>query len=100
MRRKWIVPVVCALLLLLAAAFRPPLIGGEELDEPQRAAVMSQAKGLYSERLPLVPLFVSVEKSSRDAVYYTVHYFPFGTVRMSWHAQDGYHIEKNLSGLS
>ncbi len=101
MKRKWIAAAVCAVLLLAASlAVRPPLTGGEGLTEQQREAVVSQAKGLYSARIPMVPLFVSVERSTEDAVYYTVHYFPFGTVGMSWHARDGYNMEKPLTGLS
>ena len=43
-----------------------------------------------------MPVFVSVKDFSRGKVNYTVYFFPFGTVGMSYTEQDGYNIEKTL----
>ncbi|MBR2637025.1 MAG: hypothetical protein IKD34_08320, partial [Oscillospiraceae bacterium] len=43
------------------------------------------------------PGFVSVEKVGAQRVYYTVRYFPFGAVGMSYGEADGYNIEKPLT---
>ncbi len=100
MRRERNAEAICiALILLVILAFRPPIIGGSALSEEQKTAVSSEVKGLYSARFSMVPLSVSVEDHAADTVYYTVHDFPLGTVGMSCHAQDGYSMEKPLSGL-
>ena len=62
-------------------------------------AVESEAEGFYSKTLPLVPVYVSVEEFTGNKVYYTIHYFPFGTVEMSYTENDGYNIEKPLTSL-
>ena len=32
-------------------------------------------------------------------MFYTIHYFPFGRVGMSYHLWDGYNMEKTLTRL-
>lgn len=61
-------------------------------------ATVSQAKGVYSSALPLVPVYVSIDDVSEKTIFYTISYFPFGTVGMSYTEGDGYNIEKPLTG--
>ena len=61
-------------------------------------AIKSQAKGVYSNTLPLVPVYVSVDDASGTTTHYTIYYFPFGTVGMSYTEGEGYNIEKPLTG--
>jgi len=70
-----------------------------DLPEDTREAIKSQAEGVYSHTLPLLPVFISVKDVSEDLVRYTIYYFPFGTVGMSFSETDGYCIEKPLMGL-
>ena len=76
-----------------------PLVFCEiELPEGYLDAIKSQSKGVYASRLPLVPIYITVDGFVEGMVSYTVHYFPFGTVGMRYVAQDGYNVEKPLTG--
>ncbi|MBR5559440.1 MAG: hypothetical protein IKU72_04255 [Oscillospiraceae bacterium] len=92
-----VVIVAASLMAVLCAS--PVVLGGEDLPQNFREAIQSQAKGGYSSRLPLVPVAVTVEDVNNEQVFYTIHYFPFGTVGMSYHTGDGYNIEKPLTRL-
>lgn len=92
------VAVLLAALLGLYAA-GPVLSCGVELPEACLEAVESQARGLYSKTLPLVPVHVSVTGYEEETVFYTIHYFPCGTVGMSYRAGEGYNMEKPLTRL-
>ncbi len=63
-------------------------------------AVEGQVKGLYSDKMPLAPFLVTVDSFSDETAFYTIHYFPFGTVEMSYNEEEGYNIEKPLTRLS
>ena len=97
--KKTMVVVFTVMLLLGILAHRPVILRGPELPEAYQDAVQDQARGLYSQRLPLVPVFVNVESIQEQTVQYTVYYFPFGSVGMSYHPADGYNIEKPLVGM-
>ena len=86
--------------ILAFFTFNPIVTGGEKLSAEYIRAVESQSKGLYSHKLPLVPLFVSIDYVKEDRVFYTIHYLPFGSVEMSYSEADGYNTEKQLSPLS
>ncbi len=99
MKKRWIIGLLA--LLLLAAALKilsrkPILIGAENLPASLRETVTGQAGGLYSSRLPLVPVCVVIDGVSATSVDYTIHYFPFGSVGMTWVEGDGYSIEAPL----
>ena len=91
-----IVTVVVALALL---AYHPFLDCNINVPENYIEAIKGQSKGLYSNTVPLVPVYVSVDGYDGTAVYYTIHYFPFGTVGMSYIENEGYNIEKSLAGF-
>ena len=100
-RKRWIIILAALFILALAlgvSAGHPFIVHGEDLPQDYYSAVQSQAKGLYSIRVPLVPIFVSIDDLERDTVFYTIHYFPFGTVGMSYIQGEGYNIEKPLTG--
>lgn len=69
-----------------------------DVSEHDLDAMESQAKGVYSSALPLVPVYVSVDDVSEKTIFYTIYYFPFGTVGMSYTEGDGYNTEKPLTG--
>ena len=98
---KTIFLILCVLIILLRI-FSSNLIVSCDFDIPQTAyeAIENQAKGLYSAKLPLVPIYVNTTAYSDGTAYYTVYYFPFGSVDMSYSEADGYNIEKPLSSLS
>ena len=98
--KKKIIPLILAVVLALAFLSQKPVMTyKEEIPQEYKTAVESQAKGVYSSRLPLVPFYVSVERVENEKVFYTIHYLPFGTVGMSFSAVDGYNIEKELSRI-
>lgn len=102
MKKKMIIAgIAVAVLVLVLGAFASRPLTFCEIDIPENhlKAIESQSKGLYSSRLPLVPIYASVDSYSGEVVYYTIHYFPFGTVGMSYSENDGYNIEKPLAGL-
>ena len=55
--------------------------------------------GVYSKKVPLLPICISIEQFSAGRAYYTVHYFPFGTLGMSYSLTDGFCQENPLTGL-
>lgn len=95
---KWIkvVLLLFSIVLLCAFAEQPLLFCKTNLPGEYKIAVQDQAKGLYSQKLPLIPAFAKVENVADERIYYTIYYFPFGTVGMSYHPTDGYNIEKPL----
>lgn len=96
--------IIIALIILFVAALsiissNPVVYCDTDIPDSYLEAVESQVKGLYSDRILLVPLYVTVESYSEETVLYTIHYFPFGTVEMSYKEGDGYNIEKPLTRL-
>lgn len=89
-----VILLICALSLLSA---RPIVFRSVDLPERYVEAIESQSRGVYSSKLPLVPVIVSVDSFSQGRVTYTIYYFPFGTVGMSYSEHDGYNIEKPLT---
>ncbi len=98
---KAIILIVFALIILLRI-FSSNLIISCHFDIPHTTyeAVESQAEGVYSNKIPLVAVYVNITYYSEEKVYYTIHYFPFGSVDMSFSETDGYNIEKPLTRLS
>ena len=100
MKKRMLITVTVIALLVACFAFlasNPIISQKSQIPEDFLEAIKSQSRGLYSTTLPLVPVFVSVENFSSDSVYYTIHYFPFGTVGMSYTEEEGYNIEKPLT---
>ena len=92
--------VAIALMLILCFLTMNPLFFCDmDIPEDYASAIRSQAKGLYSRTLPLVPVYITVDRYSAGSVEYTIYYFPFGTVGMSYREWDGYNIEKPLTGF-
>ena len=88
--------------IILLRIFSANLIISCDFDIPHTTyeAIESQAVGLYSSKLPLVAVYVNITDYSDEKAYYTIHYFPFGRVCMSYSENDGYNIEKQLTKLS
>ena len=87
--------------VILLRIFSSNLIVSCDFDIPNTTyeAIESQSEGVYSNKLPLVAVYVNVTDYSDEKAYYTIHYFPFGTVDMSFSESDGYNIEKQLTKL-
>ena len=96
MKKKIVVAVVIVTLIVgLDFLSSNPIISSEtNISESYMEAIEGQSKGVYSKILPLVPIYVSVDNFSDGKVFYTIYYFPFGTVGMSYTEGDGYNIEK------
>lgn len=102
MKKK--IGIVVALIVVVAAVLfglsQNPIVSCNiEIPESYMEAAKEQAKGAYSKRLPLVPVYVSIEDYSEGVLYYTIHYFPLGTVEMSYREDGGYNIEKPLTNM-
>ena len=102
--RKIVKPIliIAVALVIVLRIFSANLIISCDFDMPQMTyeAIESQAEGTYSDKLPLVAVYVNVTEYSQGKAYYTIHYFPFGSVDMSYSETDGYNIEKQLTSLS
>ena len=99
MRKGILIAVVLVVLLIIALcilASHPVISCTLDLPETYVEAIERQAAGVYSRRLPLVPVCVTVDSFSEDTVYYTIHYFHFGTVGVAYKESDGYNTEKPL----
>ena len=99
--KKAIVSILAVLIILLGAVlhFGPVMLNDDSLPAHFCAAVESQARGVYSGKLWLVPVAVKITDFNGDRVDYTIYYLPFGSVDMSYTAHDGYNIEKPLVGI-
>lgn len=97
-RRKAGILPICLLLvvLLLASLARRPVLqcGSEYLSSEDRKSIMCVSGGLYSSRLPLIPVYIRVENASAP-LRWRIYYLPFGYVEMT-HGDDGYDITKPL----
>lgn len=99
--KRWLLSVVSVIVFLALLVFlvMQPVVFCNGIDVPEDVlrSVRGQAGGLYSHILPLIPIYVYVERYSEiGGIYYTIGYFPFGTVGMS--LGDGFHMEKPLTG--
>lgn len=91
--------IVAVLIVTLAyISYHPFVFRRCEVPEDYLSEIYEQAIGPYSYKLPLLPFYLTIEDHSDDRVYYAIHYFPFGTVGMSYSSADGFNIEKPLSG--
>lgn len=102
MKKAVVIVILAAVvlgMLLGVLAVGPLFFCDPELPEGFMEAIRDQAKGLYSQRLPLVPVFVNVTSFRNEHVHYTIYYFPFGSVGMSYNLADGYNIEKPLTRM-
>lgn len=102
---KKVIIVTAVILLILTAAFgylssNPVISIRADIPDTYLEAVEDQVKGVYSDKIPLVPFLVTVDSFSEDLVFYKIHYFPFGTVEMSYREGYGYNIEKPLTRIS
>ena len=88
--------------IILLRIFSSNLIISCDFDIPNTTyeAIENQAEGVYSSKLPLVAVYVDITDYSEEKACYTIHYFPFGAVDMSYSESDGYNIEKQLTKLS
>ena len=103
MKKKIRIGVIITVIfiIVLVAFSKNPIVSCKiEIPENYMEAVKEQAEGVYSKRLPLIPVYVSIDSYAEEKLYYTIYYFPFGTVGMSYVEGDGYNIEKSLSRLS
>lgn len=100
MKKKRFCAAIAAVLLLgllvLCVFCDYPILLGQEVPEHYEETIRTQAEGIYSKRLPLIPVLVRIEACSAESIYYTIYYFPFGSVGMTYHSNDGYNIEKPL----
>lgn len=102
MKRKLLaIAAVIAVIAVVLACFcaNPVLSCPFDLPPAYEAEIRNQAKGLYSSRLPLVPVYVKVNAFNGVDARYTIYYFPFGTVEMSFINGEGWMVEKPLTGL-
>ena len=93
MKKKAIIVIAFVAILIIGLyilASNPIISCKFDVPENYLEAIESQSKGTYS----------NVNSLEAETVYYTIHYFPFGSVGMSYTESDGYNIEKPLTGLS
>ena len=80
MKKKAIIGIiVVAILIVGLSIFASNPIISCKVDVPENylEAIEIQSKGTYSNVLPLVPIYVTVNRLEAETVYYTIHYFPF-----------------------
>ena len=102
MKKRFFIAAIIAvgsILLISVFAWKPAVICKVDVPDHYLEAIESQSKGIYSSKVPLPAVYISVDALVEERVYYTIHYFPFGTVGMSYAKNDGYNIEKPLTGL-
>ena len=92
--------IVVIFIAVLFAFSKNPIVSCKiEIPQNYMEAVKDQAEGLYSKRLPLIPVYVRVEHYTEETLYYTIYYFPLGAVGRSYTGGDGYNIEKPLTNM-
>lgn len=86
--------------MILACISSHPFVSRRcEVPEEYVAEIRAQSVGVYSKKVPLLPIYISIEQFSAGRAYYTVHYFPFVTLGMSYSLTDGFCQENPLTGL-
>ena len=88
--------VVCLILiaLVIGCICCWPAIGGQPLEQADRETISCVSQGLYSSRLPLIPVYICVEETG-ELLRWQIYYIPFGSIEMI-HNDDGYDITKPL----
>lgn len=102
MKKKMGIGVIITvdLLIVLFAFSKNPIVSCNiEIPENYMEAIKEQAEGVYSKRLPLIPVYVRIDNYAEKKLYYTIYYFPLGSVGMSYIEGDGYNIEKPLTNM-
>lgn len=104
MSKKAKIIIIAVILVFIAAlgliSSNPVIYCDVDIPDSYLEAIESQVEGIYSSKMPLVPLYVTIDSFSGEKIFYRIHYFPFGTVEMSYKEGDGYNIEKPLTRLS
>ena len=102
MKKKTIIAATVVVVLILSlclSASNPFIVCKLDVPDKHLEAIELQSRGVYSNRVPLVPICVSVDAYADGRIYYTIHYFPVGSVGMSYAEGDGFNMEKPLTGL-
>ena len=94
-----VIITVVFIIVLVAFSKNPIVSCNIEIPENYMEAVKEQAKGVYSSRLPLIPVYVRIDRYEEEKLYYTIYYFPLGIVGMSYVEGDGYNVEKPLTNM-
>lgn len=99
-RNKALIAVLSILALLIVCSglisLRPFIVHRCAVPEEYLTEIRAESGGVYSENIPLFAVCVTVEDYADGKVFYTIRYFPFGTVGMSYHTGDGFNLEKRL----
>lgn len=97
---SYFVGVVATLSILGGLCWEPVMLYGEDctrvLPKNQEYAVRAVSEGVYSQRVPLIPVAIRMEETQEEYVVWTTYYFPFGTEGMELSGVDGYNCTKNL----
>ena len=78
MKKSVIITIVIVVILITSlsiVALKPVISCKNDVPEHYIEAIESQAKGIYSNNLPLVPIYVTVNSFETETVYYTIHIF-------------------------
>lgn len=89
--------LVTLISMLGVMSFNPIIANTANAPKEYVEKVRAQTPGPYSNQLPLLPIYVTIDEYLGDMVNYTIYYFPFGTLGMSYIQGDGYSIEKPLT---
>ena len=74
MKKKVIFSIAIVVMLItdFGVLVANPIISGEnDVPENYLEAIESQAQGLYSKVLPLVPIYITIDSFEKEKVYYT-----------------------------
>lgn len=86
--------------MILACISSHPFVSRRcEVPEEYVAEIRAQSVGVYSKKVPFFADLHFHRAVSAGRAYYTVHYFPFGTLGMSYSLTDGFCQENPLTGL-
>ena len=92
--------VVVVLLLLASVSQKPVLWYTQDcqqmVSEQQEDAIRSVNTGVYSLRVPFIPVLLMVDECRDDYAFWTAYYFPFGTQEMELSGGDGFNCVKQL----
>nr|MBQ4457588.1 hypothetical protein [Clostridia bacterium] len=87
--------IICILGFILLRSFFPVVDCKIEVPDDIYEVIVTHSSHVFSERLPLIPVRVTINDYYEGNYYFTISYFPFGKIDEAY-GDDGFGPESKL----